>query len=87
MPKTFIVYKLFSKDRDGDGLALRIYPTGAKVWHYIYTNTEGKKRYQRLGEYPDLGLSEARQLRDDLRKQVFPQWYPRLSTQKFAPTA
>jgi integrase len=56
--------------RDGDGLALRVYPTGAKVWHYIYTNADGKKRYQRLGEYQDLGLSAARQMRDDLRKQV-----------------
>lgn len=56
--------------RDGDGLTLRVYPTGAKVWHYIYTNCDGKKRYHRLGEYPDLGLSDARQLRDNLRQQV-----------------
>jgi integrase len=56
--------------RDGDGLALRIYPTGGKVWHYIYTNSDGKKRILRMGEYPDLSLSKARDKRDDLRKLV-----------------
>lgn len=56
--------------RDGDGLALRVYPTGAKNWHYIYTNNDGKKCYLPLGEYPDIGLADARQRRDDARRQL-----------------
>ena len=56
--------------RDGDGLVLRVYPTGAKIWHYIFTNPDGKKRYQRLGAYPDISLAEARELRNESRKKV-----------------
>ncbi len=56
--------------RDGDGLSLRVYPQGAKVWYYVYTNADGRKRYQRLGEYPAINLSEARNLRDESRKIV-----------------
>ncbi len=47
--------------RDGGGLALWVYPTGARSWVYTYT-LDGTKRRCVLGEYPSMGLGEARTL-------------------------
>lgn len=51
--------------REGQGFAIRVLPSGEKVWYYIYT-FEGRKRYMRLkdGGYPDVTLADAREAFD-----------------------
>ncbi|WAJ71625.1 integrase domain-containing protein [Catenovulum adriaticum] len=56
---------------DGDGLQLRIRPNGTKTWLLDYINPETKKRTSiSLGSYPELSLSEARELRAQARKLI-----------------
>ncbi|HEM7417023.1 MULTISPECIES: integrase domain-containing protein [Citrobacter freundii complex] len=51
---------------DGDGLFLRIKPSGKKIWHLGYTVPLTKKRAKMsLGFYPYLTLAQARALRDE----------------------
>lgn len=51
---------------DGQGLQLRIKPTGVKVWLFNYYRPLTKKRNNLvLGRYPAITLSLARQLRDE----------------------
>ena len=45
---------------DGDGLYIRIMPTGRKSWVFRY-NFEGTPRRMTLGSYPALTLAEARE--------------------------
>ncbi|MEE4454760.1 tyrosine-type recombinase/integrase [Novosphingobium resinovorum] len=56
---------------DGEGLKLRISPTGSKSWTWIFT-LEGRRREAGFGSYPAVSLKEARakrveaeRLRDD----------------------
>ena len=51
---------------DGDGLFLRIKPSGKKIWHLGYTVPLTKKRAKMsLGFYPYLTLAQARALLDE----------------------
>lgn len=51
---------------DGDGLFLRIKPSGKKIWHLAYAAPVSKKRLKMsLGFYPHLTLAQARALRDE----------------------
>jgi integrase len=52
---------------DGGGLALRISPAGNKSWQWRYVYN-GKEQTLTIGKYPLIGLSEARQKRDEARK-------------------
>lgn len=58
---------------DADGLCLEIAPagprspTGAKLWRYRY-RFAGKPRMLALGEWPDVGLADARERRNAARK-------------------
>jgi len=46
---------------DGNGLALRIKPTGSKLWLFNYYHPITRKRNNlSLGKYPDLSLAKAR---------------------------
>ena len=46
---------------DGNGLALRIKPTGSKLWLFNYYRPITKKRTNlSLGKYPNLSLAKAR---------------------------
>ncbi len=54
---------------DERGLFLLIHPNGSKYWRLRYS-FEGKERLLALGVYPDVSLSEARDKRDQARKQV-----------------
>lgn len=57
--------------RESGGLALRVLPSGSKLWYFIYTSPEdGKKKYSKLGEYPDMNLSTARDKCGVLRVDV-----------------
>jgi integrase len=58
-------YKLF----DGGGLFLLVNPKGSRYWRLKY-RYNGKEKLLALGVYPDIGLKEARNRRDDARKQI-----------------
>jgi len=46
---------------DGDGLALRVMPTGSKLWLFNYYRPVSRKRANlSIGKYPDLSLAKAR---------------------------
>lgn len=53
---------------DGDNLYLAILKTGTKVWRMSYTRPDGKRDKLVIGNYPHIGLKEARQARDDAAK-------------------
>lgn len=54
---------------DGQGLALRVKPTGAKLWLLNYARPyTGKRTNLALGAYPEVTLAEARDKRDAARK-------------------
>lgn len=57
------IKKLF----DGGGLYLEVSPNGGKWWRLKY-RFGGKEKRVSLGVYPDVGLKEARDRRDDARK-------------------
>ncbi len=54
---------------DSHGLYLEIKPNGSKLWRYRY-RIAGKENLFALGEYPAVGLSDARKVRDDARDFV-----------------
>jgi integrase len=55
---------------DADGLYVEVMPTGKKYWLFRYTQG-GKRHWLTLGEYPLVGLKEARELRDKARRDLF----------------
>jgi integrase len=58
-------YKLF----DGKGLYIEVAPTGARWWRFKY-RIAGKEKRISLGVYPDVGLKDARDKLDEVRKQL-----------------
>ena len=54
---------------DGGGLFLLLSPAGGKWWRLKY-RFEGKEKLMSLGTYPEVGLKEARERRDDARKRL-----------------
>lgn len=54
---------------DEKGLFLLVNPNGAKWWRHKF-RIDGKEKLLSLGVYPDVGLKEARQKRDDTRKML-----------------
>lgn len=54
---------------DSGGLHLEVRPSGAKLWRYRY-RIAGKENLFALGEYPAIGLADARTERDKARKLV-----------------
>ena len=54
---------------DGQGLYIEVNPTGRKYWKVRYM-VSGKAHKVSLGEYPYVGLREARRKRDDIRGYV-----------------
>lgn len=58
------------KMTDGEGLYLLLGPGGARWWRWDYRRPiTGKRNTLSLGTYPEVGLSAARALRDELRRQ------------------
>ena len=55
-------YRLF----DGGGLYLEVMPTGSRYWRLKYRYA-GKEKRLALGVFPEVGLAEARGLRDTAR--------------------
>lgn len=58
-------YKLF----DGGGLYLEVSPAGGTWWRLKY-RYHGKEKRISLGTYPEVSLKEARERRDEARKQL-----------------
>lgn len=54
---------------DGEGMHLMVHPNGSKYWRLQY-RFDGKQKMLALGIYPEISLSEARQRRDDAKRQV-----------------
>ena len=54
---------------DYDGLYLEIMPTGKKMWRFRYCK-EGKRSWHTIGEYPAIGLAEARDRRNTLHQRL-----------------
>lgn len=57
------------KISDIDGLYLLVTENGGKWWRFKY-RFEGKEKLLSLGTYPEISLADARQRRDETRKQV-----------------
>jgi hypothetical protein len=57
------LYRLF----DERGMYLEVSATGGKWWRFKYRFEQKEKRLS-LGVYPDVGLKDAREQRDELRK-------------------
>ncbi len=58
-------YKIF----DGGGLFLLVTPPGGKLWHLKYRFVKKEKKLA-FGSYPEISLADARQRRDEARKQL-----------------
>ena len=54
---------------DGGGLFLLVTPPGGKLWRLKY-RFDGKEKMLALGAYPEISLADARQRREDARRQV-----------------
>lgn len=54
---------------DAGGLYLEVHPNGAKYWRLKFRHS-GKDKRVALGVYPEVGLKEAREKRDEARKLV-----------------
>lgn len=54
---------------DGEGMYLEITPAGGKWWRFKY-RFNGKQKRLSLGTYPDTGLKEAREKRQEARSLV-----------------
>lgn len=56
---------------DGGNLYLRIDSNGSKYWIFNYTRPfTGKKNDLSLGTYPEITLEQAREIRDEYKKQI-----------------
>ncbi len=54
---------------DGGGMYLEVSPSGGKLWRMKY-RFEGKEKRLSFGAYPAVGLREARDKREEARKQL-----------------
>lgn len=54
---------------DGGGLFLLVTPSGGKLWRFKY-RFDGKERLLSFGAYPEISLLDARQRRDEARRQI-----------------
>lgn len=69
---------------DANGLAVFITPAGGKHWRYRY-RYDGKAAILSLGAYPDVSLLEAREMRQEARKQLKSGFNPSLGRKKLWP--
>ncbi len=54
---------------EGNGFTIRVMPSGAKTWLYVYS-IDGKRREMNLGGYPDVTLETARISFEDAKRKV-----------------
>ena len=60
---------LKQKISDSEGLQIWVLPTGTKVWRYAY-RYDGSQKSLALGQYPAVGLAEARKRRNEAKAQL-----------------
>jgi len=58
------------KKYDSRGLLLLVKPNGSKLWYFKY-RFAGKEKKLPIGAFPEVSLSQARQLRDRARLKVY----------------
>lgn len=58
------------KVADEKGLYLLVTPAGGKLWKLKFRNAVGTEKKLSLGSYPELGLKDARRLRDEARSTL-----------------
>jgi integrase len=63
---------------DGDGLHLRIHPSGGRQWRLRF-RFSGKPNMMSLGQYPAVSLLQARRKRDKVKEQIAAGINPSLS--------
>ncbi|APO83369.1 integrase arm-type DNA-binding domain-containing protein [Pseudomonas sp. GD03817] len=54
---------------DSDGLFLNVTAQGSKIWHFRYY-WEGRQKRMSFGSYPQVGLRDARERRDEARALI-----------------
>jgi len=54
---------------DAAGLYLIVQPNGSKLWRMRYRYL-GRQKTLHIGRFPDIGIADARQRRDEARKQI-----------------
>lgn len=54
---------------DGGGLYILIKPNGSKMWRLKY-RFNGRERLMAVGGYPEVGLKDARAIREEARKKI-----------------
>ncbi len=54
---------------DGGGLYLEVSPAGGKLWRFKY-RVDGKEKRLALGAYPAVTLKDARERREEAKKQL-----------------
>ena len=59
-------YKLF----DGDGLYLLVQPNGRKGWRLRYVKPDGREGLTSFGNYPVIGLADARRKRLEVKRML-----------------
>lgn len=69
---------------EGQGLTLRVLPSGVKTWWYLYT-INGKRRKMNLGSYPHVSLEEARRKHREAVNQVEDSVDPQYPVQEAEP--
>ncbi len=57
------------KRADERGLYIEVHPTGSKLWRFKYKHV-GKDKRIALGRYPEVGLADARRMRDEARQRL-----------------
>lgn len=57
------------KKADEGGLYIEVHPSGSKLWRVKYIHL-GKDKRLALGSYPEVGLAEARQKRDEVKQKL-----------------
>ncbi|WP_025324474.1 tyrosine-type recombinase/integrase [Deferrisoma camini] len=67
--------------REPGGLGLWVYPSGRKTWMYTYT-VGGRKFRLKIGEYPRVGLAEARKLVVAAKADIAQGINPQLATRR-----
>lgn len=75
-------FKLF----DEGGLFLIVRPSGGKLWRLKFRHL-GKEQQLTIGRYPDVGLKEARERRDEARKLIAAGGNPSFEKKKAAMVA
>lgn len=73
--------------RDGNGLMLRVRPSGRKLWVFRFKQS-GSNKYTnfKIGEYPTMGLAEARKIAENHANELKKGNDPRETLDKFKPT-